>query len=164
MPKLPRIKLVDGVVTVKDNKGHTAKLSPVNVDGDPDGKLVWTYELSIGPKDAEQVHVKGEVAPGSNWQHRLTADVANLDPLVRDFGGPGSYGAAVHAKWDGALAEGGKVAGTLTLTDVSAKAVPSLGDVAVTGGIGVVADAAGTVTVRESARPTPSGGRRGSAT
>ena len=67
VPKLPIIKLTNGSIHVTDNQKHTALLEPLNVTGQPNGPLVWKYDLSI----ADSIALTGVVAPGGNWQHQV---------------------------------------------------------------------------------------------
>ena len=136
VPKLPAVHLVDGTVKVVDNHGHRGDVYPLNVSGEPQDLLVWKYDLSAGPKDAELLKVGGVVAPGGSWTHEVTAAVGHLDSLAKSFGVPSTYGASVRATWDGQLTDG-KVGGKLTLQQVSATDVPSLGTVGVTGAVDV---------------------------
>jgi hypothetical protein len=136
VPKLPAVQLVDGTIKLADNKGHRALVFPLNVTGQPQDLLVWKYDLSAGPAGAEFLKVAGVVAPGGSWTHEVTAAVGHLDPLAKAFGVPSTYGATVAATWDGQLSNG-KVGGKLTLRQVSATDVPSLGNVGVTGSVDV---------------------------
>ncbi len=135
VPKLPAVHLLDGTLHVTDAKGHHANV-PLNVSGEPQDLLVWKYDLAAGPPGAEVLKVAGVVAPGGDWQHEVTAELGHLDPLAQAFGVPGTYAAAVRATWDGKLTDG-KVGGRLTLERVTATAVPSLGNVGVTGAVDV---------------------------
>ncbi len=150
VPQLPAVHLNDGTIKVADAKGHQGQVYPLDVSGQPtpDG-LVFQYDLSAGPKGAELLKVGGRVAPGNSWTHEVTADAGHLDPLAKSFGIPSTYAASVSATWDGKLTDG-KVGGRLTLERVSAAAVPSLGDVGVTGAV--------DVTTGGSAAPAVAGG------
>ena len=132
VPKLPMIKLIDGSVHITDNQKHTAALAPLNVTGQPDGPLVWKYDLSI----ADSIALSGQVAPGGNWQHQVALSINHLDSLLKDWGVPTTYGATVQASWQGQLSDG-KVIGTLALIQATANHVPTLGDISVGGSVDV---------------------------
>jgi hypothetical protein len=142
VPKLPSIKLVNGSVHVSDNQKHTLLLQPLNVSGQPDGNLVWKYDAKI----ADAIAVQGEVAPGGNWQHRVTLVVQHLEPLLKGWGVPTTYGAVVNASWAGQFSDG-KVTGTLSIAQAAAHGVPTLGTVTVDGSIDVTT-AGAVVTLR----------------
>jgi hypothetical protein len=131
VPKLPIIKLVNGTVHVTDNQKRQLNLAPLNINGDPSGALVWNYTLSI----ADSIKLDGKLAPGGNWQHQLTLNIHNLNPLLKGWGISNTYDADVTANWYGQLSSGGKVNGLLVMNSVTAKGVPTLGDVSVTGSI-----------------------------
>ena len=117
---------------ITNNQNKQLSLSPLNVKGDPQGTLVWNYDLTIG----DSIALNGKVAPGGNWQHQLKLDVRNLDPLVKNLGVSSTYSADVKASWFGQLS-GSKVTGTLVLDQVIAKGIPTLGDASVTGSLGI---------------------------
>ncbi len=133
VPKLPIIRLVDGSVHISDNQKHTLALQPLNVTGQPNGTLVWNYDASI----ADAVKLHGQLAPGGSWQHRVSLSIEQLDPLLKDWGVPTTYAAAMDANWSGQFSDG-KVTGTLTLDKATARGVPTLGDVRVDGSIDIV--------------------------
>jgi hypothetical protein len=130
VPLLPTIKLMDGTIQVTDKDHHQLNLRPLNVTGDPSGLLVWNYDLTIG----DSVHLNGRVAPGGNWQHTVTLTAHKLDPLLKDWG-IATYGTDLNATWYGQLVSGGKITGTLVLNQMTAKGIPTLGDVSVGGSI-----------------------------
>jgi hypothetical protein len=138
VPVLPIIKLVNGSVQITDNQNRSVSLQPLNIVGQPDGLLVWDYQLSI----ADSVAMTGKLAPGGNWQHQITLDVHRLDPLLKNWGVASAFSTSVKAHWSGQFS-GGKLTGTLALDQASAKQVPTLGDVNATGSIDV--QAAGAV-------------------
>ena len=142
VPRLPAVHLVNGTIRVADLAGHRATVAPLDVVGEPDHLLKWNYNLTAGPAGAELLKVDGVVAPGGDWQHRLTVAVGHLDPLARAFGVDSTYAAVVAARWEGQLTDG-KVGGRLTLQDVFAADVPGTGDVSVTGAIDVATGGGG---------------------
>jgi hypothetical protein len=142
VPKLPIVSLIDGTVTITNNQKHTVTLAPLSVDGRPSCALVWKYDVKI----AKAIAVTGVVAPGGNWQHQITLVVHDLDPLVKSWGIPTTYDAAVKAVWNGQFA-GGKIVGNLEMDQVTAKNLPTLGNVSIGGSLDVQA-AGGVVTVR----------------
>jgi hypothetical protein len=150
VPKLPAVHLNDGTINLADNGKHHVKIYPLNIDGEPQDQLVWKYDLSAGPKDAEYLKVGGVVAPGGSWTHEVTLAAGHLDPLARAFGVPSTYGVAINAKLDGGLTDG-KYAAKVTLEHVSASGVPSAGNVSVTGAINVATGGA----VTPGATPAP---------
>ena len=157
VPKLPAVHLLDGTIDITTAKGDKAQVYPLNVSGVPDhDNLVFRYDLSAGPKDAELLKAGGVVAPGGQWVHEVTVALGNLDPLAKAFGVPSTYAAGVHATWDGKLTDG-HVGGRLTLADVSATAVPTLGNVGVTGAVDVTTGGTAAAPVPGS----PTGGVAG---
>ena len=153
VPKLPAVHLVAGVINIDDGHGHKGQVAPLNVNGSPKGLLVWNYDLAAGPAGAELLTVKGVVAPGGDWVHRVTATVGHLDPLAKQFGVDSTYAAAVVAQWNGQLSDG-KVGGRLQLQQVVARGVPGIGDVSVTGAVDV---ATGGPAPSASATPSAAG-------
>jgi hypothetical protein len=138
VPKLPNLRLTNGTVNLSDNQHHTLTLQPVTVTGDDQGTLVWKYNATI----ADAIIAKGELAPGGNWQHRVTLQAKNLDPILKGWGITTTYGAAVQAAWAG-QATGQGVAGTLSIQQASAMAIPTLGNVTLTGAVELESAAAG---------------------
>jgi hypothetical protein len=143
IPRLPIIELIDGQITVTNNQKHSVKLEPLSIDGRPSGALVWKYEVKI----AEAVAITGVVAPGGNWQHQVTLVAHHLDPLVKNWGIATTYDASARVVWSGQLSEGGKITGNLAMQQVTAKALPTLGDLSIGGSIDLQA-AGGVVTLR----------------
>jgi hypothetical protein len=141
VPTLPMIKLVNGTVHITDNQKHALDLKPVNVSGNPSGVLVWNYDLSIGDPNHPEIALNGKLAPGGDWQHTITLTAHDLDALVKDWGIPTTYAANLNATWFGQLANG-KVNGTLVLNQMTARGVPTLGNLSVGGSIGVQNDGA----------------------
>lgn len=136
VPKLPRIKVVNATVTLTNDQGKTATLDDVNVNGEPENSLVWTYELSVG----HSIHLVGKVAPGGNWKHEISLTAEHLQPLVQHYGLK-TYGAMVNAQWTGEL-DGSNIKGRLDLLQASAN-VPGAGKILAKGAVDV--STAGTV-------------------
>jgi hypothetical protein len=78
---LPTVSVRDAVVRLVDVRGRQATISPVSIEGKPDGPLVWRYEASI----PDRLALSGEIAPGVNWQHEATIRLQNLRPWVEPF-------------------------------------------------------------------------------
>jgi hypothetical protein len=135
IPMLPIIKLLNGSVQITDNQNRSATLAPLNINGQPNGALVWQYNLTI----ADSITATGKLAPGGNWQHQIVLDIHNLDPLLKNWGVPTTYAAAVKAHWDGQFS-GGKLTGTFVLDHTTAAKLPTLGDVTLTGSIDAESD------------------------
>jgi hypothetical protein len=150
VPKLPNIRVTDGVVHVVDNRHRTADLGPLNVTGDSDGALLWKYDAKV----ADSIHVTGELAPGGNWLHKVKLDAHDLEPLVAGYKLP-TYGATVKATWTGQASDG-KVTGTLVIGTASAKGLPQIGDVSASGAVELeVAGGAVTAHPRKLVIATP---------
>jgi hypothetical protein len=130
IPQLPIVRLSDGSVQITDNQKHTASLQPLTIVGQPDGALVWRYDLTI----ASSIALTGKVAPGGIWQHQISLTVHDLDPLVKNWGVPSTYAATVKSHWTGQIANG-KLTGTLALDQATAAALPVLGDVQFAGSV-----------------------------
>jgi hypothetical protein len=132
VPRLPNLRLTNGTVQVSDNQNHSLILRPVNLTGDEQGMLVWKYQAKI----ADSIVANGELAPGGNWQHRVSLQAKNLDPLLKGWGVPTTYGSTLKASWTGQATQE-RVSGTLFIEQASAKAVPTMGDVTMTGSVDV---------------------------
>ena len=132
IPKLPAIKVVNGSLRISDNQKHLLALRPLNVTGKSDGNLVWKYDAKI----ADAIALHGELAPGGNWQHRVSLSVQHLDPLLAGWGIPTTYSAVVKANWAGQFADG-KLTGTLSMQHATASGVPTLGSVKIDGSVDV---------------------------
>src|SRR3989440_5281884 len=81
IPQLPKVTITDGTVRLIDVAGRQATLSPLALAGEPNGPLVWKFDGSV----PDQLRVSGEVAPGGNWQHIASIEVAKIGPIVRPF-------------------------------------------------------------------------------
>ncbi|MDB5318636.1 MAG: hypothetical protein JWN40_267 [Phycisphaerales bacterium] len=80
-PQLPRVSVRDAVVRLVDVRGRQATVSLLNIEGQPEGPLVWKYKASI----PDRLEVAGEIAPGADWQHEASVRLNNLGPWVRPF-------------------------------------------------------------------------------
>jgi hypothetical protein len=103
----------------------------LNVDGHAQGSLVWVYQATIG----DAVAVNGKVAPGGSWQHELTLVAHHLDDLTKNFG-IDLHQADLTASWKGGLRDG-NLNGRVTLDHLTAKNLPSAGDVEAKGTVDV---------------------------
>jgi hypothetical protein len=135
VPKLPSVRLVNGLIHVADNQHHSVDLKPLNVTGASNGLLVWDYKLTI----ADSISMTGKLAPGGNWQHQITLAAHDLDPLLKDWGVPTTYSANLKSQWDGQLTDG-KLTGTLIVQKATASKVPALGDIQFTGSVNALVD------------------------
>lgn len=141
IPKLPNVKLVNGVIHVVDNQGHETTLAPLNVTGQSIGALVWNYDLTID----NSIHLIGKVAPGGSWRHELSLQAHHLTPMLQGLG-VNPHHADVSATWQGQLIDG-KLTGRLTLDHATAQALPMAGNVAIGGAVDVEAGG-GAITLR----------------
>src|SRR5688572_3639541 len=110
-PKLPRLRLIDGTVTVVERNGVKAVIEPLNVTGDPQGPLVYKYDAQV-PKRLKAV---GQVAPGENFKHEVEAFIEPGDWLKPWMSNPPSPMVA-KARWAGEMS-GGRVVGRLTIEE-----------------------------------------------
>lgn len=110
-PKLPRLRVIDGTVNVHEHDGRKLVVAPVNVIGDPQGPLVYRYDVAAGsPKRLTAV---GQVAPGENWKHEVTlyAEPGDwLAPWVADPPSP----LVINGQWAGVVNDG-RVVGRLVI-------------------------------------------------
>ncbi|HSV16198.1 MAG TPA: hypothetical protein VLI90_18190, partial [Tepidisphaeraceae bacterium] len=143
IPRLPDVRLIEGVVHVTDNGDKEATIAPLSIDGHGEGPLVWKFDVKL----AKSVAINGEVAPGNTWKHQVRLSAHDLGSLLNSWG-VNSYGADLAGTWDGQLGEGGKLRGTFTVDHLKAKSIAAVGDVSVTGAIDVDAGAGSAVTLR----------------
>jgi hypothetical protein len=136
--EIPEIVVKDGTVRVIDQRRRTAVISPVNLQGHPDGALVWRYDVTAGPADQPQFHLLGKLAPGGEWRHEVAITMADLEPWIGPWTANFSTNfreainrSVVNGQWRGEVVNG-SVKGLLELTDfhagpVAAKGVVNLG-------------------------------------
>lgn len=119
-PALPYLKIEGMTIVVLDNKGHTVKVEPINVDGSPDTPA-WKYDVEIPSQQANvppHLSVLGRVAPGGTWAHEAVVWVNDVRPWVRPFVPTFEQKVTTHVKWTGELKEPG-VAGYMEIIDAA---------------------------------------------
>jgi len=128
VPELPKVAVTDAVIRLIDVRGRQATLAPLSIRGDPQGPLVWKYEANI----PDLLHLRGEVAPGGNWQHAVTVELRRLTPVVKPFlDRPTAATLAtldsfkLNARWDGRVE--GALKGRLDLKDFFAAGYTATG-------------------------------------
>ena len=110
-PKLPRLRLTDGTVTVIEHNGAKAVIEPLTVSGDPQGPLVYKYDAEV-PKRLKAI---GQVAPGEDFKHEveLFAEPGDwLKPWMTEPPAP----LVAKAQWAGVINDG-RVIGRLTILE-----------------------------------------------
>jgi hypothetical protein len=144
-PQLPRVSVRDAVVRLVDVRGRQATISPVSIEGKPEGPLVWRYEASV----PNRLELTGEIAPGADWQHEATIQLNNLGPWVRPFLSNPSAATLetlqrfkLNAQWNGRVA--GSLKGRLDLKELLVGGYTATGPVDVTFDS---PDAAGVTTI-----------------
>lgn len=131
-PKLPKIALDDGTIIVTDRHGRKAEVSPVSFTGQPDGPLVWRYELDAGAIGK----MVGQLAPGTTWQHQVDFAIANAGPTLQPWLGQRVPTLAAAGEWNGQVQQG-QLIGRLNLEQFKAADVTVSGIVNARAGGGV---------------------------
>src|SRR5688572_14016069 len=114
-PRLPRLRLINGTITVIERNGAKAVIEPLDVKGDPHGLLVYQYDAEV-PKRLKAV---GKLAPGEDWKHEIELFAEPGDWLTPWMNPPPSPLIA-RARWTGAVQDG-RVAGRLTIVEAKYK-------------------------------------------
>lgn len=131
--QIPQVILKDGVVRVIDRTGKTATVQPLNVEGKPDGPLVWRYDATAGPVDSPQLHVVGKLVPGGDWQHEVSLALHGEEEWIKPWLASDAARqlinqSTVNVDWRG-RATGNGVSGLLELKDVHAAEYKATGPV-----------------------------------
>jgi hypothetical protein len=119
-PALPTLKIEGMTIVVLDNKGHTVKVEPINVDGSPDTPA-WKYDVEIPSQQTNvppHLSVLGRVAPGGTWAQEATVWLHDVTPWVKPFAPTFDQKVSTHVKWTGELKEPG-VSGYLEIIDAA---------------------------------------------
>jgi hypothetical protein len=128
-PKLPRFRLIDGVVTVIERDGRKAVIEPLNVTGDPRDALVYQYDAEI----PQRLKALGQVAPGENWKHEVAVfaepDAEWLKPWLQNVPQP----LTASVRWNGSV-EDGRVSGRLNIEQAKYQTYSAHGTARVTAG------------------------------
>ena len=83
--EIPRIDLHDGTIRIIDRDSRTAIVRPLRITGQPEGPLVWRYDMTAGPIDRPQLHLTGKLAPGGEWRHEIDLAVSDIEPWLRPW-------------------------------------------------------------------------------
>ena len=112
-PSVPNVHLVDGIVTIVDNKNRATQIEPLSVEGYRETGVSWKYDVEIPPR----VSLTGRLVPGGNWGHELVVKLQDIGywakPWMRNF-----PAVSVDANWRGALSETG-IGGRLDMQKVT---------------------------------------------
>jgi hypothetical protein len=114
-PTLPALEIVNATVHILDNQGRQQTIASVQVSGKPAGPLVYVYDARALP----QLQVKGEVALGGNWQHKVQLQLEQLGPWVRPWIKNWPNPVKLAADWTGQVGKGSRITGRLELKDLS---------------------------------------------
>ncbi|HSI32895.1 MAG TPA: hypothetical protein VK986_04835 [Tepidisphaeraceae bacterium] len=130
IPTLPAIRVNDATVRIVDLSGGQATIKSLAIKGDPDGPLVWRYDVSI----PNHVTLTGELAPGGEWQHQVDVKLAKLGTLLRPLvADPAALDTLVlDGRWNGRAADG--LTGRLDLRNFHAAGYTATGALNVTTG------------------------------
>jgi hypothetical protein len=125
---LPAISLNHGAVRIVPWRSDPIEVRDIRVEGRPDGRLVWLYEIQAGDPSAGNsfATLKGEVAPGGAWRHRLRGSAHDLAPWLCPFVASWPTDAAASISWEGSL-QNGAVTGVLDLESLHANKVDASG-------------------------------------
>src|SRR5688500_4852969 len=109
-PKLPKVIVENGTVTITDRQGRSTKLAPLEFTGLPDGPLVWRYDAAV----ASIGKIVGQLAPGTTWQHQVDFTITDAGPTLRPWLKDHIPTLSAAGEWDGEVQEG-QVLGRLNL-------------------------------------------------
>ena len=128
-PKLPRLRLRDGTVTIIERNGAKAVIEPLQVTGDPHGPLVYKYDAQV----PDRLKAIGQVAPGENFKHEVELFAAPpgewLTPWMKEPPAP----LVAKARWNGEVS-GGHVVGRLNIEEAKFDKLAASGRVALQAG------------------------------
>jgi hypothetical protein len=130
-PRLPRLRLTNGAITIIERNGQKATISPLTVEGDPDGPLAYRYDAKV----ADRFHAVGEVAPGENWKHQASVFIDPRDWLVPWTANPPTP-LLINAKWSG-IVDKNVLHGRLLLQEAKYETFTATGRVLVDASAGV---------------------------
>src|SRR5581483_1208298 len=136
-PRLPAVTVDKATVIVQDNKGRTATIEPVVVNGKPDGPLVYQYDASV----PSHMDLKGRVAVGGNWAHEVEVSLQQIDPWLSPWIKKIPDPNQLKVKWQGQMLGAGAVGGRLLVETLQ------VGKQSASGPVQVNSDGT-TVTVR----------------
>ena len=147
--QLPRIRIHGAVVRIADNAGRKAAFEPVNVTGDPDGRLAWDLAIAVEP----HLTVRGRLAPNQDWSHQLTFTGSGLDaalrPWLEDLPQPANFKGA----WQGRFS-GGTLSGRLDLEQANVADFRAVGAASITASADGARIAPHSLTIHSPQLPT----------
>jgi hypothetical protein len=113
VPDLPRLRIERAAVEVDLPDGRELDYSPISIEGDPEGALAWRFAVTL----EDRIALRGQLAPGAGWDHRLSFSLDEIRSLVEPFVAalPEPLDASGH--WRGNI-RSGTLAGSLTLDSV----------------------------------------------
>ena len=113
-PQMPNVRLVDGLVSIIDNKNRTAEISPLAVTGERDTAVSWKYDIQIPSRVSSRVRL----VPGGTWGHEVAVKLQDLGawakPWMADF-----PPVVIDANWRGQLTDTG-IGGRLDMKKATA--------------------------------------------
>ncbi len=130
-PELPKLQIHEATIVVIDYSGRAATILPINLDGYPDGPLIWRYDVkSPNPAGGDRVSLVGQVAPGATWKHQVNATVRDVGQWLQPWMGDLAQTLYVGGHWEGEVQDG-RVAGRLVIEQAKLKKSQASGAVAV---------------------------------
>ncbi|HET6250704.1 MAG TPA: hypothetical protein VFE47_23650 [Tepidisphaeraceae bacterium] len=101
-PQMPNVHLVDGTISIIDNKSRSLDISPLKVDGYSDSAVSWKYDVDVPSK----LSITGRLVPGGNWGHEVALKLQDIGewarPWDKDF-----PKVALDLEWHGELSNAG---------------------------------------------------------
>ena len=160
-PELPAVRISDAVVDVVDRGGRRSRISPVNVEGEPEDAVTWKYTAAGGADGTTpattaptpRLHVVGRLAPGGTWRHQVDVSAAAVQAWASPFAGDNLPEVAFTGKWEGEVRDG--VTGRLVLDSLALADTNTAGAVAVRTESGVVSIRPENLIVRTSQKLVP---------
>ena len=128
-PKLPRLRLSDGTVTIIEHNGAKAIIAPLTVTGDPQGPLVYKYDARV----PDHLTATGQVAPGEDFKHEVELFAAPSADLMKLWTDRPPTPLMAKARWAGTV-DDGRVIGRLTIDEARYEKLAARGRVVVQAG------------------------------
>lgn len=125
LPDLPRLRIERAAVEVELPDGRELSYAPFAITGDPEKSLAWRFALTL----ENRIAVRGDLAPGAGWAHRVSFDLDEVRSLAEPFIASLPEPLDASGDWRGNI-RSGTLAGSFTLDSVRA------GDYSASGGIG----------------------------
>jgi hypothetical protein len=107
---IPKIEIRNATIRVADANGTIETIGPLDFQGQPQDRSLWTFALQTG----SETKARGQVAQGLDWTHRIGFDLTELSPLLRALQGPEVAPLRVAGRWEGRVT-GNTLTGLLEL-------------------------------------------------